>query len=339
MDSKHSTVSLRGDFLKMANEELVVLGKDALAKGGLGFDAGVFQLRPAFLKLLQPMNLLGQPAGTLLDTESKNTFTDIQVVLMNKPAQARKKYFPGNNFTRDSVQCFSTDMIVPHASAKDKQAMDCAHCQHSSWDKWRQTRSKTDLPACKEYWTLSFVERTTRMPYKMNVEGGSISTFKEGMAQLARMGAMLLANVKQENLKITEENKTLPADQQKPLKPAPSIFDISFHIYVIAPQPGDSNRNYRLGFKDFRSLKPEDREEFGSLFLQYVNRFQQQANATPDPSEEEILGAEQANGAPAATTVIPTPQGVVLPSTGAAPVEGVVLPPTGQGQQKSDIVI
>jgi hypothetical protein len=334
MDSKHSTVSLRGDFLKMANEELVVLGKDALAKGGLGFDAGIFQLRPAFLKLLQPMNLLSLPAGTLLDTESKNTFTDIQVVLMNKPAQARKKYFPGNNFTRDSVQCFSTDMTVPHASAKDKQAMDCAHCIHASWDKWRQTRSNTDLPACKEYWTLSFVERTTRMPYKMNVEGGSISNFKEGMAQLARTGAMMLANVKQENLKITEENKTLPADQQKPLKPAPSVFDISFRIYVIAPQAGDSNRNYKLGFKDFRALKPEDREEFGSLFLQYVTRIQQQANVPADPTEEEIL-AEQPAAAPASAAAASAPvQGVVLPPTGNV----TVSTPTTSGA-KSDIVI
>jgi hypothetical protein len=311
--------------LSSDSQALVVLGQEALAKGGIGFDADIFRTKPTFLKLVQPMSrMANKQIGKLLDTGTNTYMDDIQIVMLGGPQEMRKMYDKTKDFgAKDAILCFSLDMVRPDQRARVPQAMACSACKMGNWDTWNKTHRREDLPPCRNYFRMFFVERTTRLPYYLNVEGASISAFKEAMGQVNRLGQLALSNVKLENQKLIAEGKAV--------KPAPSIFDITFRVFVVPPAPTDKNQNYSLGFRDIKLLREEDRAEFGALYLQYTNLARAAGATTPvdEPTDEDVVSA------PA-----PGPTGA---GAGSAPTqpEGVVLPPTGgpTGSAKSDIVI
>lgn len=267
--------------------QLTVLGQTDIQRGGLGLNSKIFTLTPSTIELVQKMSRAeGAIPGKLRITDTNQHFDEMQVVMLFEPVEQRA-YFEGNDYSKDSKICFSTDAVQPHDKAKVAQAPLCAKCPNASWEKYRQTKQRADLPKCKEYWHVVLADRITQMPYYLNVRGASIQPFIKAMKVVVKMIHLMKAQGQN-----------------------PNVFDVSFKIYPVAQE---KSTYYTLGFKDFAPLKTEDRPKFGALFLDFANRKAQGAAAT----EEEAEAIAQAEAETAVNTA------VAEPTTGA--VEGEIV--------------
>lgn len=245
--------------------QLVVLGQTDIQKGGLGLMSKAFQVKPSTIELVQKMSRAeGAVPGKLRITDTNQHFDEMQVVMLFEPVEQRA-YFEGNEYSKDSKLCFSLDNVEPHEKAKVIQAAKCSACPKASWEKYRQTKDRADIPKCKEYWHLVLADRVTKLPYYLNVRGTSIAPFLKAMGVVAKMIHLMRASGQN-----------------------PNVFDISFKIYPVAQEKGTY---YTLGFKDIAPLKMEDRAEFGALFLDFANR---KANSQIAQEEEEAAVATAA---------------------------------------------
>jgi hypothetical protein len=260
--------------------DLVVLGQQQLAVGGLELGSKLFQLKPATLELVQKMTRQeGALPGKLRVTATNEHFDVMHVVMLFAPVEQRS-YFKGEEFSRDSKLCFSLDAIKPHQKAKEPQAYVCNGCPKGDWSKYMKTKERADMPPCRNYYHLVLADRVTQMPYYLNVKGASIRPFETAMQNVARLIAMMQATGKK-----------------------PSIFDISFKIYPVA-----QGANYVLGFKEIAPLKDEDRDAFGALYLDFVNRKAQGSVVSAEDAEAEAANATAASVDAAVTEA---PAGVV----------------------------
>lgn len=321
----------------MGNESLVVLNNnDALAVGGMGMDSSIFALKPATLELVQKTtHAEGAIPGKLRVTSTNEHYDELHVAFLAPPVEQREMYKKASSFSSDNKICFSTDFLKPHDKAKEPQAMVCASCPQQSWEKYNAARkagkgkmeAREYMPACRAYWHLFLVDRLTKLPYWFNIKGANIEVFKYQMQNWMRTYAMMQANVKAENAKITTENAALPPGTElKSLKPMPSVFDISFKIYPIPPQAGTGDVNYTLGFKNFAPIKEADRAEFGNMFLDYSNRKRSGLVA-----EEAVETADEVVSAPASATATAAPA-VVIPATDASTAPAPSTSATIEGQ-------
>jgi hypothetical protein len=292
------------------SQDLVVLNSNqALAQGGLGLDSRLFKLKPATLELVQSTTKQeGAIPGKLRVTATNEHFEEMKVVMLVPPIEQRAKYKKGKDFSRDAKECFSLDNVQPHAKAKNPPALYCATCPAGdiNWEKWRKTKDPADLPSCSKYWHLALADRTTQMIYYFNVKGTSITYFEQAMQNLARLINQMEMNVRAENkqLKAAYDKAVAetPADGQKPeapvYKPMPNIFDITFTIYPVKSK----DDVFVVNFKNFLALRPEDRSEFGALYLDFVTRKAQGNVATAEESEAEAAAANAAvTGPPSAS--------------------------------------
>jgi hypothetical protein len=226
--------------------DLVVLGQSDIQKGGLGLNSKAFQIKPSNIEVVQKMSrALGAVPGKLRISDTGEHYDEMQVVMLFEPVEQRA-YFEGQDFSKESKLCFSLDNQKPHDRATVPQAMSCANCPKASWEKYRQTKAREDLPKCKEYWHLVLADRVTQLPYYLNVRGKSIDPFKKAMGVVVKMIHLMKAQGQ-----------------------SPNVFDISFKIFSV---PDKSNTYYTLGFKEFAPMKPEDRAKFGEIFLDFANR-------------------------------------------------------------------
>src|SRR5208337_2862684 len=172
----------------MSNEQLVVLGQEDIQKGGLGLDSRIFSITPSTVEIVQKMTRQdGAIPGKLRVTDTNQHYDEMQVVMLVQPMEQRA-YFEGSDYTKDSKLCFSLDNKEPHEKDKVAQSMKCGYkdasgrfvptCQRASWEKWRQTKDRNDLPKCKEYWHMVLADRVTQLPYYLNVRGKSIEPFR-----------------------------------------------------------------------------------------------------------------------------------------------------------------
>lgn len=261
--------------------ELVVLGQGDLEKGGLGLSSKLFQLKPSTIDLVQNTTRMEKKIpGMLRVTDTNTLYPEMQVVMLFEPTEQRA-YFEGQEYSKDSKICFSLDNKKPHDRAKVVQAVDCAHCPKASWERWRTTKAKEDLPKCKEYFHVVLADRVTQLPYYLNVRGKSIDPFKKAMSQVAKMIALMRAQGQR-----------------------PNIFDVSFKIFGV---PQEQGTYFTLGFKDIAPLKQEDRAKFGELFLDFINRKAQGAVVDADESEQsEAPLPSEAAAVDAAVTEAPS---------------------------------
>ena len=315
----------------MSSQALVVLN-DALAVGGIGTNSKLFQVKPSTLELVQKMTRQeGAEPGRIRDTGLNIHFDEMRLVMLFVPVEQQQLFTKGQ-FNKESKVCFSLDGITPHEYAKEPKALSCAACKLNAkvgknWEKWRTTKSPDDVPPCKNYYHLVVADRETQMPYYLNVKGKSVAEFEAAMKNVARLIAQMTANVKMENKKIKAENDALlatvkegePGPQLKPYVPLPNIFDISFKIFVT--KENSSDPNFIFGFKDFAMMNAESRQEFGQVYLDFVNQRNAglvvdqatvEAEADAAVAESEAKEVEAALTAPAVT--IPT-----------GPITGVVV--------------
>ena len=304
----------------MSEAIVVSNGSTAMQLGGVGMGANIFRARPSLLELVHKSSRQENVKYGEFRTVSTNEHhgTTIRVVLLAVPQEQREWFIDPKVFSKDNKGCFSLDGIRPHDRAAQPPAMFCKVCPKGdiNWEKWRKTKDPNDLPPCGAYWHLLLADRNTQTPYFLNVKGKSYLPFKQAMEQqMSGLLAKLFANVKAENKALgytlvslrqgngpvyqefrPTEGFKAPEGGQLPPKPMPNIFDISFDIYSFSKDGGP----FQMGFKNFALMKPEDKAEFGQLYLDIVaNRAEvdkaySEEQAAADAVTEEP--AQQAKG-------------------------------------------
>lgn len=247
----------------MSTELTVLNNNNSLALQGVG--ASFFQnlLKPGNIKIHQPTTKVDGTVGKLYIAETNQEFDEMQLVLLFEPV-TRRRYYEGDDFSADNLLCFSLDNIAPHKNAKFPQAMTCAGCEKGSWERYRETHDRRDIPPCRPYEHLLVVDRITQLPYYLDITGTSMDRqlpngFWKGMQQIARL--MALAKSQGQN---------------------PNVFDFSFVVY---PQKTQGKPYYTLGFKNFALIKDEDKDKFGSIYLEFLNRGNK-VEEEPEPAVE-----------------------------------------------------
>jgi len=290
----------------MANDEaLVVLGQQDIQRGGLGLDSSIFSITPSTVELVQKMSRAeGAIPGKLRISDTGQHFDEMHVVLLTKP-QEQRAYFEGNDYSKDSKLCFSLDCKEPHEKAKIAQSLKCGYrdgigrfvptCQKASWEKYRQTKDRNDLPKCREYWHCVLADRITQLPYYLNVRGTSIEPFRRSMGGVAKMIVTMRAQATMANEALAENNPEVKAAVAKGqwhplLQQMPNIFDVSFKIYSV---PQEKGTYFTLGIKETAPLKVEDRSKFGALFLEFANRKATYAAQAEEAAQQAAAQAEE----------------------------------------------
>jgi hypothetical protein len=239
-------------------------------------------------------------------------------VLLSVPQEQREFFKEKNVFTRENKRCFSLDNIQPHSRALEPPAMYCRTCPKGDmqWEVWRKTRNPNDLPACSAYWNVLVADRKTQRPYYLNIKGKSYQPFRVAMQQqMSSLMADIFANVRATNKErgytyVKAENHFVPTpgfvvpDGQAQLapEPLPNIFEISFDITsnnVVSP----AGSSFAMSFSNFKWMSPEDRAEFGQLYLDIV------ANKV----DVQAVTAEEAEAIEAVTEAPATVKSEVLP--------------------------
>jgi hypothetical protein len=290
--------------------EALVTQSNALQTGGVGMGAGLFKARPMMMELVQKTSRQENVKHGEFRIISTNEHlgSKIRVVLLAVP-QPQREWFDGAEFKKENKQCFSIDGIEPHPYAANPPAMFCRNCPKGdiNWATWRKTKDPKDLPPCGSYWHLLVADRTTQTPYYLNVKGKCALPFKQAMEQqMSGILQKLFANVKLENKKlgyvyIQQENRFILPDGVKSVTaplPMPNIFDISFDITASSKDGG----SYVMKFNEFKLMSPEDKAEFGQLYMDIV------------ASRVEVAPNEEAEAAALVTEIQPAPKGEVLPT-------------------------
>jgi hypothetical protein len=243
---------------------------NALARKGVGANFFASLLKPGNILLVQPTSKEGTP-GNLRIKETGQEFKEMQVVLMFTPAE-RRSLFEGEGFSAENLVCYSLDGIEPAKNARVPQAFNCAGCEKGSWDKYRQSGKKQDIPPCKAYQHLFVVDRVTKLPYFLDVRSSSLSAklpngYWNGMQNIARQMALLESEGRDAN-----------------------VFDFSFKVYGVK-----EGIYYTLGFKDFAPISDADRDQFGAIYMNLVKgkeRFQAAAAEAEAGKEVTVAEAE-----------------------------------------------
>jgi hypothetical protein len=275
------------------SEALVVQPGQGLV-GGVGLGSSLFKAKPMMLELVHKSSRQENVRFGEFRIVSTNEALGkvIRVVLLAVPQVQREWFIDKTVFTKENKGCFSLDGIMPHPNASQPPALYCATCSKGdlNWVKWRKTHSPDDLPPCGAYFHLLLALRDTQMPAYLNVKGKSYLPFQQAMQnQMAGLLAKLVAQVKANNKlngytlmrlqaapdsPIYEEFRPTPGfvvpagETQKPLEPMPNIYDISFNISVTSKDGG----SFFMKFDDFKLMRPEDRAEFGQLYLDIMQQ-------------------------------------------------------------------
>jgi hypothetical protein len=309
------------------SEAIVVSNKNqAMQLGGVGMGSKMFRPRASMLELVHKSSRAENVKyGEFRCIANNEHFGNvIRVVLLKDPQGQREWFIDPAKFSKDNKGCFSLDGIRPHDRASDPPAMFCKTCPKGdiNWVKWRANKIPANLPPCGAYWHLLLADRATQTPYFLNIKGKSFLPFKQAMEQqMWGLLAKLIANVRAENKKrgytyVTLEDPdtgsqwqefrptegfVVPEGQtQQPVEPMPNIFDISFDITSSSRDGGP----FVMSFSKFALMKPEDKAEFGQLYLELLE------------SREETQASfnEEAEAAAMVTEIQPAPKGEVLPA-------------------------
>lgn len=244
-----------------------------LAKtGGLGLDFGskLFQLKPATVSIVQPSTTAeGAIKGKLRIPETGDQFDSMFVTLLVMPQEQRSYYAGGEpgqlNRTPDNLMCFSRDMVRPDKNAKVPGALKCDGCPKASWDKWRQTKDRKDIPPCDAYYYALLIDTEFKMPLQMYLRSSAKAPFEQGMQNLSRKFAMMKA---------------------KGLNP--NIYDIGFKLSTKKVQKG-ATVSWIPELSDFRVLTEAEREEFGEVYQQFIARKNNAANASAETEASDQI--------------------------------------------------
>lgn len=257
--------------------DLVTIGKDELSQGGQGIDynSKLFQLKPATVVINQPNTQAeGAKKGKLRIVETGDQFDFMDIALLVQPTESRA-YHPrakGQLPTLENRMCYSYDMLRPNKGAVNPQAITCASCAQSSWEKYEQNRIPENAPQCQPQYKALFIDTVFRMPLQMYIRSQSRQPFERGMKVLV----MKFAQMQSQGLK-------------------PNIFDIKFRISSTEVQNKNSTKSFIPKFSDFAAINEAERELFGEVYLKFINRGKQaveQELANEVAEQDAVIDAE-----------------------------------------------
>lgn len=237
---------------------------------GVDFGSRLFRLKPATININQPNTQVeGAVPGRLRINETGDQFDKLFVTLLMMP-QERRDYYVGEkgqlNRTRENLMCFSRDMIRPHEKARIPQAQLCKSCPKADWTKWRQTQSKDDIPPCDAYFYALLIDTEYQLPLQMYIRSKGKQPFEQGMQELAR------------------KFKLLQVEKEKKGEPKPNIFDIRFTLSTQKIQTGKLF-SYVPKLSEFKVISEEEKQAFGQIYLDFVNRGQTADDGAADDAE------------------------------------------------------
>lgn len=238
---------------------------------GIDFSSHLFALRPATLSINQANTQVeGAIKGKLRLSDTGDQYDELFCTLLEMPAEKRAYYAgkPGEmNRSQENLLCFCpsvarndyrTETSGPSDKSKVAQAVKCSGCSKASWDTYRQTKAKEDIPPCDLYYHVYLIDTKYKMPMQMYIRSKSKQPFEQGMEKLARRFMML---------KSQGQN--------------PNVFDIGFTLKTRKTGEGKFVY-YTPELSDFRAITPEERSEFGAIYQQFVARRTRQDEAEPD---------------------------------------------------------
>jgi hypothetical protein len=255
--------------------ELVVINTNeqhALAMGGLGFD-GIESLRPTSMILVQPTSdVVGVMPGLFLDKLTGEQFAQLQMVpLAIHPTRA--KYMSQIFVKGEKPTCRSRDGVFPITDNADlvAEAPNCKVCPHASWKGYNNKTKTGAKPTCKETYRITFIEKTTGLPYYMNVTGTSIPAVKALKEGIKRHAIMM-----NKRFETAKESRRL------------SIFD-----YVVTVGTEKSKGPY-YNFKFLKTdpMRAEEAATFGPMYLELIQRKKQIDEEIDNASMGEVIEAD-----------------------------------------------
>lgn len=251
----------------MSTTELAVIGQPSsqlvTTTGGLGIDfsSHLFQLKPATLSINQPTTQAeGAIKGKLRLSDTGDQFDELFCTLLVMPVEKRSYYVgpPGQlNRSSENLMCFCSnvqrnqqraEITGPDSKSKVEQAIRCSGCSKASWEKYRQSKLKEDIPPCDLYYYALLIDTKYKMPMQMFIRSKQKQPFEQGMEKLSRRFMMMKA----QGLN-------------------PNIFDIGFTLKTKQIKTGQAI-SYVPELSDFRAITPEERIEFGEIYQSYIAR-------------------------------------------------------------------
>lgn len=261
------------------SSELTVVQPPSIQQGGMGidFNSKFFKTKPATLVINQPNTQVeGALKGHLRVNETGDQYKEMFVTLLMMPVEKRA-YYIGEagqlNRSQENLMCFCRNVNRnprgfetqgPDSEAKMPQSLSCSNCRQSSWDKWRQTKKKEDLPGCDLYYYVLLLDTEFKIPLQMFIRSKSKGPFEAGME-----------NVKRLALKMKSQGLN------------PNIFDIGFKLSTKQITTNKAS-SYVLHMSDVQAISPEHREEFGGIYEQFASRYSQ-------GSDEGVSDTQQIN--------------------------------------------
>jgi hypothetical protein len=260
------------------SEELVVIQPGALQTSNgaaVNFRSRFANVKPATLVINQPNTQVeGALKGKLRIVDSNSDtagqqFDEMFVTLLCEPQESRWYYEgqPGElNRTKDNLMCFSYDMIRPDSRPPQQGgpiapgALKCDGCPKASWDKWRITKKKEDLPKCEPQLRVHLIDSVYRIPLVMYLRSKSKQSFEDGMQAVARLFLTLKAQGK-----------------------SPNWYDVKFRLGTKLIKSGNFS-SFVPTISNVTAITDDERAAFGETYLQYINSRNQ-------TQEEEQSGA------------------------------------------------
>ena len=290
-----------------APQEMVVAQRvSALSK--------LFQLKPKTLELVSKSTQQeGAEPGTFRITSTNEKFKELRVVILFEPLEQREKYRKGE-YSKDSKECFSLDNVQPHPKARTPYALYCANCPMGdlNWVKYREAKAKgitgealqAYLPPCRKFWHLFIATRETQRPLYFNVKGLGVSSFEDGMQNVADLFQMIYQNIKAENKVTAAANAKLePGVEPTPLKKLPeTVGDVIWHISFTMYAKQINGGQWFPAFKDFKVMSEEDRADFGKI-IDEVNARREAGKLQSQEASEQEEEAAALTGQPAGNRV------------------------------------
>lgn len=263
------------------------------------------KITPFTLSVDQPMTETeGAQPGMLRIRETGQLRKTIKVVLIEKPRESRR--YEIGKYPNSKLVCFSRDMKAPDKEAPSAQAMSCAGCKHSKWERYNANPIPENIPGCKITARVVMVDYDRTAPIQMYVRGKSRSEgLEEGLQQVIQQFMALKQS--QGRVAWTDVAMTLTTVKQK------------------------GNPNYQLIVRDVHPLTPEEQKHLSAIIdllgrqkVAFMAKVAAKAESEQHASDDETRSAE-------------VTKAVNQSSTTSGPIEGEYVEPKTAVQPQGSV--
>lgn len=263
--------------MSSSDQALVTIGQQnglAVPSSSVDFGSKFLKLKPATVVIVQQMSDVvadGVAPGKIRISETGDLYEEMEVALLAMPKEGRDYHInpKGTPKSKDTLLCFSRDMIRPSKFSKVAQSELCSMCKHSSWDKYNETKSLDDIPACDASYYVPLIDTQFKMPLQTWIRGANKKAFDAGLENVSRT----LYKMKIQGLN-------------------PQIYDVRF---TLGTKKAKNGKNFVFTITNAKPITAEERVEFGEIYQNFVGRSQEivaQAEAEQAEAASRTVNAE-----------------------------------------------